>query len=300
MNRKIKLLAFLLILLGVLVLVAAVAYGSNMQVLNPKGTIAHSQRNLLVFGAILSAVIVLPVFWMTFHIAWKYRADNKEARYTPDWDHSRIAETVWWTVPLMLIVVLSVVTWRSSHDLDPFKPLQSTAKPLTIQVVALQWKWLFIYPDQHVATVNFVPIPVGTPIDFQITSDAPMNSFWIPQLGGQIYAMSGMSTHLHLLASEVGDYRGSSANISGDGFAGMHFTAHAMSPADFDAWVADTKLLPTALSAADYAQLAEPSDNNPQTAYAATPPNLYDTIIAKYMTPGHILPTSAHHHGGDE
>jgi len=174
----------------------------------------------------------------------------------------------------------------TSHSLDPSKPLASDKKPLRVQVISLQWKWLFLYPDQHVASVNYLPLPVNTPINFQLTSDAPMNSFWVPQLGGQIYTMSGMSTQLHLMASQTGDYNGSSANISGDGFADMRFKAHVTSQADFDAWVRETTTTSPQLTLDQYNVLAKPSSELSHTSYAfpVAYDGLYDTVIMKYMS----------------
>ncbi len=299
MNRKYKLLAYLMVLFGVFLIVGLVAYGSNMAVLNPKGVIAHHERNLLFFGVALSALIVIPVFVMTFVIAWKYRADNHKARYQPNWDRSKKAEATWWLIPLALITILSVITWKSSHDLDPFKPIASSAKPLEVQVVALQWRWLFIYPEQGFATVNDLTLPVNTPINFKITSDAPMNSFWIPQLGGQIYAMPGMSTKLHLLASEVGDYNGSSANISGEGFADMRFVTHVVPQNQFDTWAQDVQAQPKQLTEHVYNDLSAATEDTARYYYAAVDVGLYDDIVMKYMMPGHALPTPEHH-GGHE
>jgi len=199
MSKKLKLVGFLLLSLGVVLLVAGYLHGHSIAVLNPQGFIANKERGLIVTITLLMLIVVIPVFALTFAIAWKYREGNTAARYSPEWDHNRWVEAVWWAVPLVLITVISMISWSSSHELDPFRPLRSANPPITIQVVALQWKWLFIYPDQNIATVNFVQFPANTPVDFQITSDAPMNSFWIPQLGGQIYAMAGMSTQLHLM-----------------------------------------------------------------------------------------------------
>ncbi len=239
----------------------------------------------MIFASLLSLVVVIPVFGLTFWIAWKYRASNTRARYRPDWDGSRVLEAIWWLVPLVLIMVLSVVTWKSSHDLDPFRPLSSNVKPLTVQVVALDWKWLFIYPEQHIASVNYLQFPVGTPLNFQITADAPMNSFWIPKLGGQIYAMAGMSTELHLMADTPGTFPGSSANISGRGFAGMTFEAKASSGAEFRDWVNMIKRSPRTLDESTYRVLAKPSENNPHAYYTANDHNLYDKVVLQYMSP---------------
>lgn len=260
----------------------------SFAVLNSQGQIANKQRDLIIFTSLLSLLIVIPVFFMTFWFAWKYREGNTKAKYSPDWDHSAIAETIWWTVPLIMILVLAVITYKTSHELDPFKPISSAKPTLTVQVVALDWKWLFIYPEQQIASLNYLQFPKDTPVKFEITADAPMNSFWIPQLGGQIYAMSGMSTRLNLIADKAGDYRGSSANISGRGFADMHFIARASSDAQFNGWVNLAKSSDKALTASQYAKLAQPSRNNPPQLYSNVDPNLYDTIVMKYMSGGSV------------
>jgi cytochrome o ubiquinol oxidase subunit 2 len=257
----------------------------NIQVLNPKGTVAYDERNLIIFTVILGSFVLLPVFAMTFWIAWKHREGNKKATYKPDWDHSVVAETLWWGIPTAIIVVLSIVTWTTSHSLDPHKPLGNAA-PVKIQVVALDWKWLFIYPEQRIASVNYVQFPVNEPVQFEITSNGPMNSFWIPQLGSQIYAMAGMSTHLNLEAAQVGDYRGSSANISGAGFAGMTFTARASSGDEFNAWVAGTQSASSKLDMKALKVLAKPSENYPPATYASVTPGLYNRVQAQFQLPG--------------
>jgi cytochrome o ubiquinol oxidase subunit 2 len=257
----------------------------NVAVLNPKGTVAHDERNLIFFTVFLGIFVLVPVYAMTFWIAWKYREGNKKAKYRPDWDHNVLAEALWWGIPTLIILILSIVTWQTSHSLDPHKPL-SSAEPLKIQVVALDWKWLFIYPEQKIASVNYVQFPVGQPVQFEITSNGPMNSFWIPQLGSQIYAMAGMSTHLNLEATSVGDYRGSSANISGKGFAGMTFTARASSNSEFNEWVAGTQSNSTRLDMKDFKTLAKPSENYPATAYASVTPGLYSKVQAQFQLPG--------------
>lgn len=281
----------LLIALGItfaaLLIAAAVWYlGSlKMDILNPKGIVAFKQYNLLVFTTMLGFVVIIPVFVMAILIAWRYRESNTKAKYTPNVDTNRLAETIWWTIPIILIAVLSFVTWTSTHDLDPHKPLTSHSQPVRIQVVALDWKWLFIYPDQNIATVNYIQFPVNRPVNFEITADAPMNSFWIPQLGGQIYAMQGMTTKLHLNANEIGTYKGLSANISGEGFADMKFTAKATTKADFEAWVISVKQSNRKLTPETYASLAKKSTAAPVTYYASSTEGLYDTIVMKYMMP---------------
>jgi cytochrome o ubiquinol oxidase subunit 2 len=274
------------LLAAIVVAVALFLNGKTVAIFDPAGVIASKERGLILFTLLLSVIVVVPVFIMTFTFAWKYRASNTKATYTPDWDHHAGYEFVWWALPCAIILVLGIVAWQSSHSLDPYRALSSSRKPLTIQVVALDWKWLFIYPEQNIASVNYVQFPANTPVTFNITSDAPMNSFWIPQLGGQIYAMSGMSTQLHLMADRTGNFRGESANISGKGFAGMTFTAHASSDSDFKSWVQDVKQnAPQRLTLTSYSQLAKPSENNPPSYYASAQTGLDATIIMKYMTP---------------
>ncbi|MDB5186830.1 MAG: Ubiquinol oxidase subunit 2 [Candidatus Saccharibacteria bacterium] len=285
MNTKVRLLLIALLAATLISVTCWYISTLHIDILNPKGLIAEKEYNLLVFTTLLGFVIVIPVFILAITIAWRYREGNTKAKYTPNVSGNRIAETIWWGIPILLIAILSVVTWTSTYDLDPHKPLASDVKPITIQVVALDWKWLFIYPEQKIASVNLVQIPVDTPINFVITADAPMNSFWIPQLGGQIYAMAGMTTKLHLNATEKGDYKGSSANISGEGFSGMKFIARASSKEEFNAWVNVVKASPEHLTNAEYTALAKPSKDAPVTYYSATADDLYDTILMQYMMP---------------
>lgn len=285
MKKKHVVTALTLFLFGLVLLITLYIYASDSALLNPKGWVALQQRNLLFVATLLMLIVVIPVIVMTFVFAWKYRANNPKAKYTPDWDYSLVAESIWWGFPLVIIIALSVITWKSTHALDPFKPIETGVRPMTIQVVALQWKWLFIYPEENIATVNFIQFPENTPINFEITADAPMNSFWIPQLGGQIYAMPGMKTKLHLIANEVGSFRGSSANLSGKGFAGMTFVAKSSSRADFDRWVQSAKQSSNALTLDVYNQLAEPSENNPVVLYSLKDESLFEGIVMKPMTP---------------
>jgi cytochrome o ubiquinol oxidase subunit 2 len=249
----------------------------------------------MITATLLMLIVVIPVFVLTAFIAWRYQEGNTKAKYTPDWDHNTILEFTWWALPLLIISILAVVAWRSSHELDPFKPVYAARSPITIQVVALDWKWLFIYPGQNIATVNYVQFPEKTPVNFQITSDAPMNSFWIPSLGGQIYAMSGMSTQLHLIADGVGSYNGVSANISGRGFAGMKFLAVSSTQADFDSWVGSVKQTRNYLGILQYNKLAAPSENNPASYYSSVDTGLYDHILMKFMMPNDELPPLGSH-----
>jgi cytochrome o ubiquinol oxidase subunit 2 len=286
MRRRQKIIVLAVVVAAILVVAGWYLHRQTFALLQPRGPIAEKERNLIIFAALLSLVVVIPVFSMAIFIAWKYRESNTKATYSPDFDRSRIAETVWWVLPGVLITILSVVAWNSSHALDPYRPLSSSVQPVDVQVVALDWKWLFIYPQYNLASVNQLDIPVNTPINFEITSDAPMNSFWIPQLSGQIYAMPGMSTQLHLAASKAGSYNGYSANISGVGFAGMTFKTDATSRSDFNTWVRKTSTMPDQLTMDSYSRLAKPSQDNPPSFYSSVQHNLYTTIIYKYMAPG--------------
>lgn len=283
-TKRLRLLSFVLLIVAACIGLVLFFASSDIPVLEPKGTIAEQQRNLIVFASLLSLVVILPVFVLTFYIAWKYRASNKKAKYAPDWDRNKKLEFTWWAIPCAIILVLAGVAWQTSHSLDPFRPIKSDKEPLTVQVIALQWKWLFIYPEQRIAAVNYVQFPKDRPITFEITADAPMNSFWIPSLGGQIYAMAGMKTKLHLMADQTGTYLGSSANISGEGFAGMKFKAVASTEANFERWVAQVKKAPTVLTIDEYNKLAAPSKNNKVTYYTSDG-GLHDTVIMKYMQP---------------
>lgn len=257
----------------------------NVAVLNPAGTVAAKEQRLIIITVLLSLIVVIPVFLMTAFIAWRYRASNHKAAYLPDWDHSGVAEFAWWTIPGLIILALSIITWNSSHALDPFKPIASKAEPLSIQVVALDWKWLFIYPKQNIASVNMAEVPVNRPVTFQITSDTVMNSFWVPQLGSQIYAMPGMMTQLNLMATKTGSYYGSSANISGTGFSDMNFTVKGAQPTDFSKWVGSMQASHNSLSQTAYSQLSKPSSGGNQT-YSNVQNGLFNSVVLKYMPPG--------------
>jgi cytochrome o ubiquinol oxidase subunit II len=284
---RLKFKIAILVLLSLAALAASVLYISShsIAVLDPKGMIGEKERDLIITASLLMLIVVIPVFIFALIFAWKYRAGNKKAKHAPDWEHNYIAEYCWWGVPLVIIVILAVITWRSSHELNPFKSIDTDQKPLVIQVVALEWKWLFIYPEQGIAAVNFVQFPEKTPVNFEITSDAPMNSFWIPQLGGQIYAMPAMRSKLHLIANEIGSYRGSSANISGKGFAGMTFTAKSTSREDFDEWAQSITQSASSLDLDGYSQLVIPSEYHPVVYYSLGQSDLFDQIIMKYMVP---------------
>ncbi|AXI02351.1 ubiquinol oxidase subunit II [Aquirhabdus parva] len=277
-NQPYTKLLRMLPLLGI-VLAASLLSGCDMALLNPKGQVGIDEKNLILTATGLMLIVVIPVIFMTIYFAWKYRASNTKAKYTPDWSHSNKIEVVVWTIPCIIIIALAIVTWKSSHALNPQKPIESSAKPLVIEVVALDWKWLFIYPEQGIATVNQIAFPVNVPVEFRITSGTVMNSFFIPQLGSQIYAMGGMQSKLHLIANEAGTFPGLSANYSGAGFSDMTFKAIANSPAEFDAWVKQVKQAPQALNTDTYKTLEKPTIKHPVEYYSTVTPDLFDTII---------------------
>jgi cytochrome o ubiquinol oxidase subunit 2 len=283
-DTKLKYFATAMTVAGAAVLLYVVAHIHGIAILEPKGPIARQEFHLLVLSTVIMLFVVIPVFVLTVVISIRYRATNKEAKYLPDWDRDNRLESLWWGIPCAIIAALAVLAWTSSHTLDPYRPLSSSKPQMAVQVVAMDWKWLFIYPAQHIATVNYVEFPSGTPVAFQITSDAPMNSFWIPQLGGQIYAMAGMSTQLHLMADHPGTFNGLSANISGVGFAGMTFKAKSVSQGNFNNWVTQVQKSPNHLTALSYRNLSKPSQNNPVEYFATGDNSLYDNIVMKYMT----------------
>ena len=256
--------------------------GCNLVVFNPKGQIATDERDLIILATGLMLLVVVPVIVLTFVFAYRYRATNKTARYSPRWASSHTIEAVVWGVPLLIIIALGWVTWVTTHALDPYRPLDSDTPPINVQVVATEWKWLFIYPDLGIASVNELALPVHTPVSFTITSDAAMTSFFIPALGGQIYAMAGMQTKLHLIADETGVFRGIAANYDGPGFSDMHFATLSLRPADFQAWVNKVKGAARPLDQNSYAQLAKPSTHHPVTYYSAVQERLFLDIVDKY------------------
>lgn len=255
---------------------------SQAMVLDPKGPVGAEQRDLIVIATILCGVILVPVLVLTGWIVWRYRdSKSNKASYKPNWSHSTSLEIVWWAVPIIIIVTLAVVTLKYTYALEPSKPLKSDKEPITIQVTSLDWKWLFTYPEQGIATVNYLQIPEDTPIKFELTSDAPMNSFWIPQLGGQIYTMSGMAMTLYLQADEIGHYFGTGANFSGEHFADMTFDVNATSREDFDSFIAKTKKVPAKLTKEGYEELAMPGKSGVRY-FSEIPDGLFEQIVTKY------------------
>ncbi|MDI1288022.1 MAG: ubiquinol oxidase subunit II [Reyranella sp.] len=261
-------------------------------VLDPKGPIALAERDLLRDAFYVMMLVIVPVIVLTLLFAWRYRASNTRAVYTPKWAESAKLDAITWLIPALIVIAVGVLLWRSTHKLDPYREIASSTPPLEVQVVAQDWKWLFIYPEQGIATVNQLAIPNGRPISLRITSDTVMNSFYVPQLAGQIYAMAGMQTRLQLLADQPGKFVGRNSMYSGGGFSEQHFEVVSLSPADFDAWVAKTKQAPGKLDAAAYTALAAKSRSNPIAYYSAIEPKMFDSIIAKY-THAHSAPIAA-------
>lgn len=272
-----------------LLLPLALLAGCNTVLMNPSGDIANQQGRLIVVSTVLMLIIIIPVIALTVFFAWRYRQSNKEATYSPDWDHSTQLELAIWAAPLLIIIALGAITWISTHTLDPYRPLSRLdaqrqispeTKPLVVEVVALDWKWLFIYPEQGFATVNELAAPVDVPISFKITASSVMNSFFIPALAGQIYAMPGMETKLHAVINKPGEFEGFSANYSGAGFSGMRFKFHGMSKGEFDQWVQKAKSSKDGeLTREGYTKLEAPSEREPVRHYASVASDLYDAIL---------------------
>ena len=258
--------------------------GCDWALFDPKGTVGAQEKSLILTSTYAMLLVVVPVIVLTLLFAWQYRHSNTSAEYLPKWSHSNKIEVVIWVVPSVIILFLAVLTYQTCHSLDPYRPLEEEAnvKPIHVEVVALDWKWLFIYPDEGIATVNQMAFPVNTPVAFRITSDSVMNSFFIPQLGSQIYAMAGMQTQLHLVANTAGNYMGESANFSGRGFSDMRFRALAMSNDDYAAWVQKGKAASEQLDNSNYSKLAAPSEANPVEYFSHAEPGLFDQIVAKY------------------
>ncbi len=265
-------------------------------VLDPAGDVARQQADLVVMSTILMLVIIVPVMLLTVFFAWKYRQSNTSARYEPEWSHSTQLELVIWAAPLLIIICLGALTWVGTHLLDPYRPVSRldkdraiapSVKPLEVNVVALDWKWLFIYPEQGVATVNELVVPTGRPVNFRITASSVMNSFYVPALAGQIYAMPGMETKLHAVLNRPGDFKGFSANYSGAGFSNMRFDFRGVSDAQFAQWVGKVKGGQDGqLDRTAYMKLEKPSEKEPVRHYAGVAGDLFDAIVNMCVQPG--------------
>jgi cytochrome o ubiquinol oxidase subunit 2 len=260
--------------------------GCSEGILDPKGPIAAAELQILLNSLGIMLAIVIPTILATLGVAYWFRSSNTRARYLPDFTYSGRLELLVWSIPAMTVLLVGGVAWVGSHDLDPRKPIVSTAKPVRVQVVSLDWKWLFIYPDQGIASVNQLTIPVDTPVIFELTSSGVMNSFFVPQLGSQIYTMAGMTTHLYLRADHPGTYRGLSAQYSGGGFADMRFAVEAVPPENFTRWVDVTRSTGPVLDVQTYAELAKPSQAVAPFTYRAVASNLFNGILMSGMEPG--------------
>ncbi len=270
--------------IAILTLVLSVMLrGKDIAVMNPQGYVAQGEFYLIVFTMALLLVIAVPTIALLYYFAWKYRETNETSTYDPKTPHSKRLVFSMWAVPSIFMIILSLVLWPATHKYEPQKPLAEGVKPLRVQVVAMRWKWLFIYPDHNVATVNFVQIPTNTPVQFELTADeTPMSSFWIPHLSGQLYAMTGHINKLNIIAGQPGDYPGSTAEINGSGFAGMRFTARASSQQEFNDWVLEVQKNPTSLTAIEYDKLLKPSEKVPVRLYSKPDADLYDKMLMKY------------------
>jgi cytochrome o ubiquinol oxidase subunit 2 len=270
---------------AILVLGSTILGGCTGGVLDPKGPIAAGSLQILFNSLGIMLAIVIPTIIATIAVAYWFRSSNTRARYRPDFTYSGRLELLVWSIPTMTVLLVGGVAWVGAHELDPRKPINPSIKPVVVQVVSLDWKWLFIYPELGIASVNTLTVPVGTPISFDLTSATVMNSFFVPQLGSQIYTMSGMPTHLQLQADERGTYAGLSANFSGDGFADMHFQVHAVPPEEFAQWVAATRNKGPDLDARAYAELAKPSQAVAPFTYRSVTPGLFNTIMISGVSP---------------
>jgi cytochrome o ubiquinol oxidase subunit 2 len=248
-------------------------------VLDPQGPVGASEKLILIDSLAIMLVIVVPTILATLAFAWWFRASNDRAIYRPNWAFSGQLEIIVWAIPTLVIIFLGGIAWFGSHALDPYKELQSETKPVEIEVVSLDWKWLFIYPDEGIATVNQLVIPVGRPVHFRLTSSGVMNSFFVPQLGSQIYTMADMTSQVSLQADRAGSYPGLSAQFSGEGFADMRFDVKAVAADAYRKWLADTKATGLSLDIAAYAALAKPSKDVRPTTYKAVDPQLFDSIV---------------------
>jgi cytochrome o ubiquinol oxidase subunit 2 len=269
--------------LVLLVMVAVALVGCDEGVMSPKGPIGHAEKTILFDATVIMLAVVIPVIVLTLAFAWWFRAGNQKARYLPDWEYSGRIEMIVWAIPALIVLFLGGTAWVGSHDLDPMAPIRSANKPLDVEVISMDWKWLFVYPEQGIATINELTVPVATPVRFRLTSATVMNSFFVPRLGSQIYTMAGMVTQVTLLADEAGTYPGRSVQFSGDGFSDMTFDVHAVSQARFDEWVASAKANGSALDINGYAELLQPSSHDAPREFSSVVPGLFDQAVMATM-----------------
>jgi cytochrome o ubiquinol oxidase subunit 2 len=272
------------LLRGGLVVAAIALAGCNRGILDPVGPVGSAEKLILINSTAIMLAIIVPTMLATVGVAWWFRSGNRKAAYRPDWEYSGAIELVVWSIPAMTIMLLGGIAWIGSHDLEPSKPLKSATAPVHVDVISLDWKWLFVYPDQGVATVNELVVPEGTPVSFRLTSATVWNSFFVPQFGTMIYTMPRMTTRLNLQSDRLGDYDGLSSHFSGDGFSGMQFKVHSVRPQEFAAWAQSARAGPP-LDGTAYDQLQKPSSYVKPFTYGSVVPNLFDYIVANRSPP---------------
>lgn len=278
----IGLIAVILGITGIVLVLAS----ENALVVHPQGIIAKSQLELILINFVLMLLIIIPTYILLFWVVWKFCIQNDHTKYDPEHNFGVKGEILMWGLPTIIVIIMGFITWERTYALNPYKPIVSDAPPLTVQVVAIDWKWLFIYPDQGIATLNFMQIPEKRPIHLNLTADnSPMNSFWIPELSGQIYSMTGMTTQLFLMADQTGDFRGRAVEINGEGYADMTFSVRASSQEEFDAWVKEVKKSPLRLTQEAYEELVKPTINSSKVLFSDVKKDLFQEIIHKYMYP---------------
>lgn len=286
-TKPIKLLILVILGLGGLgFMISMLVNGSDIALFNPRGQIAEEQLSLMLYAVLVMLVIAVPAIFFLYYFAWRYRESNQKVKYRPNEISGKSFIVALWLFPTLIVLVIAFKMWPATHRLAPQTSIASENSSITIQVVALRWKWLFVYPEQNIASVNFVQIPVDTPVKFELTADeTPMSSFWIPNLGGQLYAMTGHSNQLNLMADYEGDYPGKTAEINGFGFSGMTFTARVSSQEDFESWIQQVKLSDQMLDQKSYDILKVPSENNAQVYYSTVMGDLYDNVLMRYYGP---------------
>ena len=252
-------------------------------VLDPHGPVGQAELVILYDATAIMLAVVIPVIILTLAFAWWFRSGNKRATYRPNWEYAGRIELIVWAIPALVILFLAGIAWIGSHDLDPPKPLESRTPPLEVEVVSLDWRWLFIYPSERVATVNYLVVPTGVPVHFRLTSTSVMNSFFIPQLGSQIYTMAGMTTQLNLQADQPGSYPGISAQFSGPGFSDMQFTLRATSAEEFTSWVAQARAQNRVLDGVTFAELARPTRTAGELTYGSVPDDPFERVAHGHM-----------------
>ena len=279
MTKITRLSLFGVVLLGMVLMFTGC---DHLLLFNPKGPVGSSERSLIIISFVLMLIVVIPVFILAFWFSIKYRASNTRSTYAPKWDYSTAVDWVIWLVPVAIVTVLAYLAWTSTFSLDPYKPIPSENKSIRIDVVSMDWNWLFIYPDQDIAVVNELVFPAGAPVSFRLTSSSVMTSFFIPQLGSQMYAMAGMQTRLHLLADEPGTFTGHNQEFSGDGYADMHFKVNATTREQFGKWVEKVRRSPDKLDLSRYEQISKPTEGGLSMSFASVKPGLFEYIISSY------------------